>query len=197
MEFHLQDYNYDVLYLITLPNLILTWYFSNAAKVFRESNEQEDIQEGELSLSQDLIDAFGGTLNRYQISFTFISGPWSRFPSAHAPPFSYDLILTSETIYRPESYEDIIGILKTNLAPTVDHPNDSNAIQTRDVTFDRRPLGSDPGGSQALIASKVLYFGVGGGIDEFSNRITTQGGRLEVVWSSQVGVIRKILQASW
>ena len=48
-----------------------------------------------------------------------------------------------------------------------------------------------------LVAAKVLYFGVGGGVQEFVKDVESQGGKVEDVWDQRDGVARKIMSIQW
>ncbi|KAF7315954.1 hypothetical protein MIND_00112200 [Mycena indigotica] len=145
---HLQDYNTDVIELITFPNIILAWYMSPASDEYRSSiTDNEDdrlppaevVSPGELSMTADLKKAFSASLERYKIRLQLFSGPWQSL-AAHIPPTqAFDIVLTSETIYRLEALPALIQLLEV------------------------------ASGEQAicLVAAKVLYFGVGGGVAEF------------------------------
>lgn len=165
--------------------------FSPAAAEFRkETNQPQPNSDGqadaeddqELSLSPELLTAFQNTLASYKINFKFTSGPWSHFTeNTHS-----DLILTSETIYRSESHEDLIKIFRS--------PSSEGGVEGRLKDLSLENSGEE---RRILVAAKVLYFGVGGGIDEFSNRVKSEGGQVTEVWSHNTGVGRKILQISW
>jgi hypothetical protein len=81
----------------------------------------------------------------------------------------YDLILTSETIYNVDNQAKLIAIFKHCLK--------------RD------------GGARVLVAAKSVYFGVGGGLQEFCRRMEAEGFALETVYKSESGVSRHILAA--
>jgi hypothetical protein len=81
----------------------------------------------------------------------------------------YDLILTSETIYNVDNQAKLIAIFKHCLK--------------RD------------GGARVLVAAKSVYFGVGGGLQEFRRRMEADGFALETVYKSESGVSRHILAA--
>jgi len=70
----------------------------------------------------------------------FYSGDWADLPLI-LKDFSFDLILTADTLYSVASYERLINIFRKNLKI----------------------------GGTVLIATKVFYFGVGGGVTEFLN----------------------------
>ena len=50
---------------------------------------------------------------------------------------------------------------------------------------------------QCLVAAKVLYFGVGGGVLEFLKRIERRKGRAMTVQERKVGVGRKVIRVEW
>uniref|UniRef100_A0A183GK27 protein-histidine N-methyltransferase n=1 Tax=Heligmosomoides polygyrus TaxID=6339 RepID=A0A183GK27_HELPZ len=70
--------------------------------------------------------------------FDLMSGPWTDFQST-VKPLSYDIIMTSETIYNPDDYEAL-------------HDAFSHALSPSGVIW---------------VAAKVFYFGVGGDIPTF------------------------------
>lgn len=71
----------------------------------------------------------------------FYSGDWADFPLLIGNNFSFDLILTADTLYSIASYERLINVFRKCLKV----------------------------GGIVLIATKVFYFGVGGGVTEFLN----------------------------
>jgi len=203
--------------------LILTWYFSDAAQEFRSAESSsdpkptanEEEEELELTLSPALLNAFQSTLQAYKISLRFTSGPWSLFPSANASDRveegGYDLLLTSETIYREESYDDLIAIFRlANESRSSQYGTSMESKLTQLSISSSQPNSESKAPPQILIASKVLYFGVGGGIDEFTRRVKQAGSHdrnentdsgsvvnVETVWEQQKGVGRKILRVIW
>ncbi|EOR00981.1 hypothetical protein E3P92_00410 [Wallemia ichthyophaga] len=79
----------------------------------------------------------------------------------------YDYVLTSETVYRTESIPPLVDLMKSS---THSH-------------------------SVILLASKGIYFGVGGGVKEFSDYVLAKGLTIDNVWTSKgVGVSRCILK---
>ncbi|KAJ1302362.1 hypothetical protein OPQ81_001176 [Rhizoctonia solani] len=208
--FHLQDYNFSVLEYVTLPNIILVWFFSKAGEAYRatipppspkpdsksklpdvsnltlesvpeEEEEEADTPEqaqisydphafkvtepGDLALTQALRTAFLDSLTSHRIELRFFSGPWDGF----IPETSYDLVLTSETIYQPTSLPSLVRLLR------------------------------DASGSsgKCLVAAKMVYFGVGGGIREFEQALKKGGGIAKCVWEQREGVGRSILQVTY
>ncbi|KAJ5997648.1 hypothetical protein N7499_005957 [Penicillium canescens] len=147
-HFTFSDYNSDVLRLVTLPNLLLTWQNSRSQTAVSSISTAPD-QEEELDITPELIEEFKTDLANRGISVDFVSGAWSAefvdlvFSSGDA--VRKTLVLASETIYSPASLtafsETLLALLRR-----------SNTASTR---------------SRALVAAKKVYFGVGGGVDEF------------------------------
>lgn len=168
------DYNPSVLHLSTIPNLLLGWATSL------------DIQSpcsGDLEVTQDLQQRFTDSLNHLGINISAISGGWSSdlvdlVLRHHPPPKGRiipcdTLILASETIYSPSTIRLFTSTLLELLKAT-----------------EERGCGST-----ALIAAKKVYFGVGGGVDEFLTVLDEMGGQASVVWENGgEGVGRVILE---
>ncbi|CAK5281141.1 unnamed protein product [Mycena citricolor] len=172
-----QDYNASVLELITFPNVVLAWYMSPASEEFRNSATDSELSAadptvaGELNITPELKTAFLDSLRRHKISLLFYSGPWQSL-TAHLTE-KYDVILTSETIYRSESLAHLIALLRAACAGPASQP-------------------------LCLVAAKVLYFGVGGGVSEFVDAVQKDHkGRVETVWEKKAGVGRSILEVTW
>lgn len=125
---HLQDYNASVLELVTFPNALLTWYLSPASLSFRStsttpndpSNPTETSSEiaptidpteaGELPITPALKSAFLASLQEHNIVLRFFSGAWDSFDLSSSGG-AYNLLLTSETIYRQESLPSLMRLL--------------------------------------------------------------------------------------
>ncbi|PTU23819.1 hypothetical protein P175DRAFT_0448198, partial [Aspergillus ochraceoroseus IBT 24754] len=163
-HFTFADYNSAVLRLVTFPNLLLTWNSITSHRntapssedqtedkaadaKSREEEEEEEEEEGELDITPELVESFQRDLARRGITIKFISGAWSPafvdlvFSSGERSEYK-TLVLASETIYSPAS---LVAFSETLLALL------------------RRPLAE----TKALVAAKKVYFGVGGGVDEF------------------------------
>ncbi|EKV10261.1 Histidine protein methyltransferase 1 [Penicillium digitatum] len=146
--FTFADYNSDVLRLVTLPNLLLTWHNSRSQTAASTASTAPD-QDEELDITPELVQEFKNDLAQRGISVEFVSGAWSSefvdlvFSSGDGARKT--LVLASETIYSPASLaafsETLFALLRR-----------SNTASAR---------------SRALVAAKKVYFGVGGGIDEF------------------------------
>jgi protein-histidine N-methyltransferase len=158
----LADYNATVLRLVTLPNLLLTWRLNTGNLHLAEAEEKRGGQdEEELDIDPEVVDAFQEDLARRGIVIDFVSGGWSpRFVDlALMTPWVAEnnnnrpcktLLLASETIYSPSSLSAFSETLLQLL----------------------RKQGKSK--SKALIAAKKVYFGVGGGIDEFLHMLGQQ-----------------------
>jgi protein-histidine N-methyltransferase len=152
-RFTFADYNDAVLRLVTLPNLLLTWHNSRPQTAVEPAVSQEAPraeQDEELDITPELVDGFRQDLARRGISIDFISGGWSPefVDLVFSNPSSENcktLVLASETIYSPGTLtafsETLLALLRRSSTP---------ASKTR-----------------ALVAAKKVYFGVGGGVDEF------------------------------
>ncbi|KZS97174.1 hypothetical protein SISNIDRAFT_482108 [Sistotremastrum niveocremeum HHB9708] len=192
---HVQDYNKSVLELSTLPNLILTWYFSDAAKAFRSGSAELEENEGELELSPELLSAFKECLSTYQITLAFTSGAWDTLVPLHSSSEShredYDLILTSETIYRSSSLPSLIRTLRAcaKLPPVTQTVQTDLADPVQKLALNSETV--------TLVAAKVVYFGVGGSISDFIAAIRQAGGEIQILHEHTGGVGRQVLQIRW
>ena len=167
------DYNAQVLALATIPNLLLT--FVSAQPV-----SQPWSTEGDLDISPALTSSFTTALQDAGIHISTISGAWGptflsllsttsidgrgndeNAAAVHRPKMT--LILASETIYSPSSIREftqtVLALLKAN---------------------SQRPTDR----AVALVAAKRVYFGVGGGVDEFLAVLAEMGGSARCVWDS-------------
>lgn len=101
----------------------------------------------------------------------FYSGDWESFNKKLDNSHLYDVILTSETIYNPASYNKLIQLFIQRLTKK----------------------------GMAYVAAKTHYFGVGGGMRQFEAAITNSGMlKSEVCWKSQAseGIQREILKVT-
>ncbi|OJJ71560.1 hypothetical protein ASPBRDRAFT_195731 [Aspergillus brasiliensis CBS 101740] len=158
-HFTFADYNSAVLRLVTFPNLLLTWhhYTTQSSSASEEEVKEEDEL---LDITPTLIQSFQEDLSARGITISFISGAWSpafvdlvfSSTSLHQQQESpsQTLVLASETIYSPASLgafsETLVALLRRATTTTASTPGQQSA---------------------ALVAAKKVYFGVGGGVDEF------------------------------
>lgn len=167
------DYNISVIELATIPNLILTWYFA--------MNSETLTSEGDIDITPNLLAQFHSDLLIRRIYLSGISGMWNQAFSDLVRPFDdpqgwegvKTTVLASETIYSPSSIGPFTEVVL-------------NVLEAAAVTGER---------AKALVAAKQIYFGVGGGVDEFRNVLERRGGSAAVVWASEgSGVGRVILE---
>lgn len=164
IHFTLADYNSPVLRLVTLPNILLLWSLvSGAASPTENANEEGN----DLDVTPEAIENFKLALSKRGISLDFISGSWSPdfvdtvFQSGPQDISSSTrprrtLVLASETIYSPGSLrafsETLVSLLRRGTDWQNQHGEDSSVSKSSARTF---------------VAAKSVYFGVGGGVDEF------------------------------
>ncbi|RLV94596.1 Histidine protein methyltransferase 1 [Spathaspora sp. JA1] len=143
----LSDFNFDVLRLVTIANLIINWASTLPVEklhALTTSEENPVFNNDEVLITQELINEFITQLQQFNIELDFISGSWGReFNQLVTSLTNIDFIITSETIYSPEILpivaESIVEILQSSL------------------------------NGKCLVAAKNIYFGVGGSVIEFVN----------------------------
>lgn len=177
LHFTLADYNPSVLHLVTLPNLLLTWALHARASspVLEEAFTSVD---GELELTDPVRAAFMTDLAAANISLSFLSGAWSpafveqvytsRNPATVGAPA---LVLGAETIYSPFALKAFADTLL-------------------DI------LGREGPNGAAVIAAKRLYFGVGGSLDDFVEKMRELGAVVGMVREETEGVRRGVVKCS-
>ena len=167
------DYNISVLEAATVPNLLLTWHFVRCSIPFPH--------EGDLEITKSLLSEFLKDLSGKAIYLTGLSGSWGDafcqlIQPLKGPPCQEKtevVFLASETIYSPASIRPFTEVLMKVLTST-------------------RSAG---GRAKALIAAKRVYFGVGGGVDEFLQILEEYHVTANPVWESPgLGVRRIILE---
>ena len=170
LQLCLTDYNRSVLELATIPNLYLVTHFGD------QTISGTDVESGPGDLEH-----FQTELSRLGIDVPVVSGSWTLdfvdlIPSL-APSFPSEghetLILASETIYSPASTRIFTQVLLGILRKMRDH-------------------GSSV---QALVAAKRIYFGVGGGVDDFLQVLGELGGQGRVVWETQGSGVGRVIIA--
>lgn len=162
---------------------------------------------GELLITPELKEAFLSTLSSLDLSIEFFSGSWETFSVAQTLGATgkggYDVVLTSETIYRTESLPALTKVLKESLSsfPSVKPPTSSITSDTtrgdNSLTEGMAKLSLAPRSPLCLVAAKVLYFGVGGGTTDFMREVERQGGEVTVLLERKEGVGRKIMRTIW
>ena len=174
----LADYNDSVLQLATIPNALLTWVLGSSDTVTSRA--------GDLEIGPADIQNFKDNLSKHNIDISTISGAWGPkfidlvgskalpiLSSTSCPQIRQEtLILASETIYSPLTMNSFVSTLLGLL--TIAEAQGRSA--------------------KALIAAKKVYFGIGGGVDDFIATLRENGGQASIVWESEgEGVDRVIL----
>jgi protein-histidine N-methyltransferase len=149
---------------------------------------------GELPINPALVAAFLESLSGRNLHIHFLCGSWGTCNLDRR----FDIILTSETMYRQESIPDLLDVLwKAYTNPP---------SLTIDATLEGAVQGKlSLDGPRCYVAGKVLYFGVGGGLPDFvsgledpqRSKCSRRNGRWEVLKEHSQGVVRKVLQVSW
>jgi protein-histidine N-methyltransferase len=140
----------------------------------------------ELPMTPELKNAFQSSLRERQITLRFFSGSWSGF-DVQQTGGKYNVIVTSETIYRADSQPSLIDLLQTACMGSDIHEQLDSKLQVS-------PPSSTP--YLCLVAAKVFYFGVGGGVTEFVQAVEKRAS-VETVWEQSVGVGRRIMRVVW
>lgn len=188
LEIILQDFNSDVLRLLTFPNILLAFHrallvndqYSSSTRNYegdqdRQSNRSEvgsvELKsEDDLEITEDLKTRFSEFVDSHRIRFTLVSGSWSTFDLKSIlsnPMASCDLIISSETLYSTESIPDLIKILMdSRIGP-------GGGLHSEEEL--------EGGVTEILIASKSVYFGVGGGTNAFIKAVEELDGAVEFV----------------
>lgn len=143
----LGDFNYEVLRLVTVPNLVIHWASTLEPQALANlQNPDIPMKNDEIELTPQLSEAFIAALQSQNIEVNCITGSWGPTFSELVQPFNPDLILSSETIYSLDTLPTFIQTLYDIMAKK---------------------------GCLALIAAKSYYFGVGGSLKEFTLRLTS------------------------
>ena len=172
ITFHLADYNYEVLRLVTMPNIFLSWVLCTRPGALAAGAGHPN---GDISVTEDLKAAFLTSLSRdhMNIQLGFISGCWgdemlslllqkkntsyynSNSNNNNKNNNYYNMVLGSETIYEPRTAGEFTKVLVGCLGDG---------------------SGTGGGGGVGLVAAKQMYFGVGGSIEAFARGIRDRGG---------------------
>jgi len=148
-----------------------------------------------------LKSAFQASLKEYNIHLRFFAGSWNDF-YPHLTGGPYHLVLTSETIYRSDSLKPLIKLLRVACGCHPQSGDLSEFIEQKLSLHPNPPFSStEPEPYLCLVAAKVLYFGVGGGISDFVRTIEgspgQEIGKVETVWEKKTGVGRSVMRIRW
>ena len=180
------DYNPDVLSHASIPNLLLAF-----------ASQHADLQpfptDDTLEIPASLKTAFTTDLVSANMTVNGVGGAWGKefcklvedaqerksdawSEAKQERRAGYRLILASETLYSPKTLpvftNTLLALLEPSMLPTGPWPESLPAL--RDAK----------NSSTALVASKKVYFGVGGGVDEFLVLLEKAGGWARIVWDS-------------
>ncbi len=191
MTLNLADYNAQVLQLVTLPNVLLAWWSSAAAAEFRAGAgaQQTALERQELARrGQDHFDTAPEHADGHgELAITpELVSAFRTSLAAHGvqvnfiagawtnyppPAQGMDLILTSETVYALPSLPPLVQLLHTYAAAD----------------------------AAVLVAAKVIYFGVGGGVEAFKQTLAQLAPSAQVVPLHTVtrGVGRTVLSVTF
>ena len=157
LKLYLSDFNYDVLRLVTVPNLIIHWASTIEPSQLQQLTYHEEgpqLANDELVFTSRLIDAFKLSLDKANVQIVLISGSWGlQFVLLLQEPL--DFIISSETIYSLDTLPLVAEMIQTFI----------------------KTGNSD---CHALVAAKDIYFGVGGSVVEFVKHINAMGLRVDV-----------------
>lgn len=151
--FVLTDFNYDVLRLVTVPNLAIHWASTIPPQQLQMLCSGEDgppLQNDEIIITQQFISAMLADFATKNITISLVSGGWNRSFLNIAKSFDVKTLITSETIYSPQSLPLVAELILGLMAAT------------------------DSICSRAVVAAKSMYFGVGGSVTEFVNYLETR-----------------------
>ena len=176
-------------------------YRASATQQAEQSKDSEEpppadpTQAGELPITPALAAAFLESLRTYRVHLRFFSGSWATLDVEAPGRGPYDILLTSETIYRTASLQSLVNLMRRATA---------SAGRGRDVSLEDadslKLLAGEP--YLCLVAAKLVYFGVGGGVNEFVEAIERPktGGRLgtvQTVLERSRGVKRSVMRVVW
>lgn len=172
------DFNRDVLRFVTLPNVWLNCGLSaaqeRALQPATEPASSGDARDDLIWADAASLPLSSAMMDRAQ----FWSGDWAALDQLMPADRQFELILSSETIYNTSTYEALYGFISGRLSR--DHAQ-----------------------ACALIATKDHYFGVGGGLIDFSQFVSSRGPdalKLTVVARPETGrntIARSIIKLSW
>lgn len=144
---------------------------------------------GELAITPGLKSAFLSSLLALNMTIRFFSGSWNTFdPACTIGSDCYNIILTSETIYQMDSLESLVDLMQ---AACTGETKESLSMSVEEVDSEA------PCPYHCLVAAKVLYFGVGGGVSEFLKSVERRKGRAKTVQERKVDVGRRIMRVEW
>ncbi|KAJ2587100.1 hypothetical protein H4R99_008257 [Coemansia sp. RSA 1722] len=209
----MQDYNRDVLELVTMPNVLANTVLSpsaagNGDTLHADSDTEAceidiDFRRTQVLFGADTDDVIGkrdvpeltaGEANEADARMLqncdirnrceFIAGDWASIEHElrrQGREHSFDLVLTSETIYDTDSYKSLHDLFACVLARPQAEINSLNQ-QVPAV----------------LVAAKSIYFGLTGSVLTFKQYVDARGVfDVDSVWQSGGSMPREILRLTW
>lgn len=142
----ISDFNVEVLRLVSIPNILISWALTLGPEVLYSFMDPNiPLNQDELIFTPELIEKFKQALQEKNIHLLLIHGSWGPTFCDLVSPQMPDIILTSETIYSVDSLPIVLDTL------------------LRLLKNEKKYL--------ALVAAKEYYFGVGGSIIEFLQKL--------------------------
>eukprot|EP00117_Sycon_ciliatum_P040293 scpid85708/ scgid29631/ Histidine protein methyltransferase 1 homolog; Arsenic-transactivated protein 2; Methyltransferase-like protein 18 len=169
-----QDYNEEVLRHVTVPNVAANML--NAFKM-RERRQLRCRRHSPRRPNSDSTARVRLADAAKAVSAGFFAGDWGKLEEVFSERISsghgnlYDVIVTSETIYREDTHRKLLSLIKCCLSPS----------------------------GVVLLAAKSHYFGVGGSVRSFEKAIEDDASlQCKVVSKySGSGVTRMIIELRW
>lgn len=184
----LADYNPTVLQLVTMPNVLLAWALHQQAHdlALQEAFASVD---GELEINEHVVESFKGFLASSNISVSFVSGGWS--------PDFVNLIYGAPTSLTNTDGDGAAGHTLIMGAETIYSPFAlSSFTETLLAMLQRERESSSGRQAVAIVAAKRLYFGVGGSLDDFVDKIRGLGATVSMMREETEGVRRGVVKCN-
>ncbi len=191
---------------------------SPASSAFRTKSSETDTDDdadplppvdtsvaGELPISPALVSSFMKSLKEYDIELRFFSGSWETF-NLQQTGGKYDIVITSETIYRTDSLPSLLDLMWKACTGVEDSELDKLTQQQLAInSSEEYPGRKESESSLCVVAAKLVYFGVGGGVVEFERAVENgtpsdvrrSRGQVETIWRREEGVKRNVMQIHW
>lgn len=142
----LSDFNSEVLRLVTIPNMVVSWVLTLEPEVVQQFMDPNiPLNNDELILTPSLLAEFVKVLKENDLEILLVHGSWGTTFCDLITSYKPDFILTSETIYSLETLPIVLDMLLHFLEKRQSY--------------------------MALVAAKEYYFGVGGSIIEFMQKL--------------------------
>jgi protein-histidine N-methyltransferase len=187
LELAVADYNPSVLRLVTVPNLLLSW------AQCRQSDWQD---EGEMEIDEEVLTAFTSDLAASNIGIELFSGAWGeefvRLVKAKMGDGEVEGPLTvigTETIYSPFALQSFAEVLSRILGPKDGEGGEKETGKRKEKEKERDAV--------ALVGAKMVYFGVGGSVEDFCEEVKRRGGSTEQIREETEGVRRTVMEVRW